>query len=84
MRDTIDNHEAIEMMARCKNEIQNLRGHIARLQPKADAYDNIATILRLLPQQSVGMGKDLVWVLDKRIRELLEPKSSAVVVEEAP
>jgi hypothetical protein len=71
MRDTIDNNEAIEMMNRCKQEIAGLRAEISRLKPKADAYDNIATILRLLPQPSVGMGEDLVWVLDKRIRELM-------------
>ena len=73
MPDTIDNKEAIQMMQRCKSEIMNLKATIARLQPKAEAYDNLATLLRLLPQQSVGMGEDLVWVLDKRIREL-EPK----------
>lgn len=82
MRDTIDNREAIQMMARCKEEIQNLRGQIARLQPKADAYDNIAIVLRLLPQQSVGMGEDMAWVLDKRIREL-EAKPPAAAVEDA-
>jgi hypothetical protein len=70
MRDTFDNLEAIEMMNRCKQEIAGLRAEISRLKPKADAYDNMATILRLLPQPSVGMGEDLVWVLDKRIREL--------------
>jgi hypothetical protein len=66
----ITNKEAIEMMNRCKHEIASLRAEIGHLQPKAAAYDNIAAILRLLPQQSVGMGEDLVWSLDKRIREL--------------
>lgn len=62
--------EAIEMMSRCKHEIRELRATIEHLKPKADAYDNLASVLRLLPQPSVGMGEDLVWVLDKRIREL--------------
>jgi hypothetical protein len=70
MRDTIENNEAIEMMNRCKHEIANLRAEIGRLKPKADAYDSVAAVLRLLPQQSVGAGEDLVWILDKRIREL--------------
>lgn len=70
MRDTIDNNEAIEMMNRCKQEIAGLRAEIARLKPKADAYDSVAQVLRLLPQPSQGMGEDLVWILDKRIREL--------------
>lgn len=70
------NKEAIEMMNRCKHEITGLRAEIGRLRPKADAYDNLASVLRLLPQPSVGMSEDLVWVLDKRIREL-EPKPEA-------
>lgn len=64
------NAEGIEMMTRCKHEITALRAEIARLSPKADAYDNIATVLRLLPRPSVGMGEDMVWLLDKRIRDL--------------
>ncbi|MDN3278804.1 hypothetical protein QWJ07_31395 [Frankia sp. RB7] len=70
MRDTVDNKEAIEMMQRCKSEIISLRAQIDRLKPKADAYDNLAIVLSLLPRQSVGMGEDVVWTLDKRIREL--------------
>lgn len=77
MRETIENREAIEMMNRCKQEILSPRGVIDRLKPKADAYDNLATLLRLLPQPSVGMGEDLVWVLDKRMREL-QPKPETV------
>lgn len=76
MRDTIGNNEAIEMMNRCKHEIVGMRAEINRLKPKADAYDNITSILRLLPQHSVGMGEDLVWTLDKRIQELM-PKPAA-------
>lgn len=66
----VSNKEAIEMMNRCKQEITGLRAHIDRLKPKADAYDNLVVVLGLLPRPSVGMGEDLVWVLDKRIREL--------------
>lgn len=75
--DTITNKEAIDMMNRCKEEIRSLRSVIDRLKPKAEAYDNLATLLRLLPQPSVGMGEDVVWILDKRIRELTpaEPKA---------
>ncbi len=71
--ETISNKEAIDMMQRCKEEILTLRGRIDRLQPKADAYDNIASVLRLLPQASVGMGENIVWILDKRMRELNPP-----------
>lgn len=68
--DVMPNAEAIQMMERCKHEIRDLRAVIDRLKPKADAYDNLASVLRLLPQPSVGMGQDMVWILDKRIREL--------------
>ncbi len=66
----ISNTEAIEMMNRCKSEIIGLRAAIDRLKPKADAYDNLAAVLRLLPQPSQGMGEDVVWTLNKRIEEL--------------
>ena len=69
----ITNAEAIEMMNRCKNEIVSLRATIERLKPKADAYDNLASVLRLLPQPSVGMGENVVWILENRIRELTPP-----------
>ena len=81
MPDEISNKEAIDMMDRCKHEIMNLKAVIDRLKPKADAYDNLATLLRLLPQPSVGMSEDLVWVLDKRIREL-SPKPAVVEAAE--
>ena len=66
----INNGEAMEMMHRCKNEIIALRREIERLAPKAAAYDNIAMVLDLLPKRGVGMSEDLVWLLDKRIKEL--------------
>lgn len=62
--------EAIEMMQRCASEITDLRRQIEVLAPKADAYDNLATVLNLLPKRSQGMGLDLVWDLKKRIEEL--------------
>jgi len=111
--ETISNREAVQMMARCKEEIKNLRAQIERLKPKADAYDNLAIVLKLhirrpnsafinaviaerfrqieqegwsidhddghlLPRQSMSVGEDLVWVLDKRMRELAEASASEV------
>lgn len=72
----ITNAEAIQMMNRCKQEIGGLRAEIDRLRPKADAYDNLAIVLNLLPKCSQGAGEDLVWTLDKRIRELTPPVES--------
>lgn len=76
MSPEISNKEAIDMMNRCKQEILSLRATIDRLRPKADAYDNLVVVLGLLPKPSVGMGEDLVWMLDQRIREL-QPKPEA-------
>lgn len=73
MPNEMTNSEAVEMIRRCKQEILTLRSVIARLEPKADAYDNLVRVLRLLPQPSVAMGEDIVWMLDKRIRELSAP-----------
>lgn len=75
----INNVEAIDMMYRCKQEILSLRAVIARLEPKADAYDNLVCVLRLLPQPSIGMGEDVVWILEKRIRELGQEPVSGMV-----
>lgn len=62
--------EAIEMMRRASGEIKTLRGTIGHLHPKADAYDTIRQITDLMPQRSQGMGEDVAWRLDQRIREI--------------
>jgi hypothetical protein len=62
--------EFIQMMERCRSEIEQLRATIATLEPKAHAYDQLTTVLGLLPKQSRGYGEDLVWTLRKRIQEL--------------
>lgn len=77
MTDTLSNAEALEMMRRCKNEIEHLRSIVGALQPKADAYDMIATILRLLPQPSRGAAPDVIWALERRIRELTADENKA-------
>jgi hypothetical protein len=79
----MSNKEAIEMMQRCKEEITSLRRRIDHLQPKADAYDNLALVLHLLPQPSVGMGEDLAWTLERRIQEL-KPKPDTAAEAPAP
>lgn len=76
-KETMTNAEAIEMMNRCKQEIRSLRVVIDYLRPKADAYDNITTILKLLPKDSIGMSEDMIWVLEKRIKELTPEKDQA-------
>lgn len=75
----MNDREAIEMMQRCMSAIAGLREEVSRLRPRAEAYDVLAQVLSYLPQRSVGMSEDLVWVLDKRIREI--EKLSANPVE---
>ena len=74
--------EAIDMMQRCKQEILSLRKQIDYLEPRAEAYEKISQVLNLLPRQGIGMGEDLVWTLDKRIREteqiLAKPAENSV------
>ena len=66
----MNDKEAVDMMRRCHDEIRALRAEIDRLTPKADAYESLAAVLRLLPKPSVGYGEDLTWLLQKRIREV--------------
>lgn len=64
--------EAIQVMNRCKQEILALRAVIARLEPKANAYDNLACVLRFVPGPSIPTTEGMVWLLDKHIRALAE------------
>ena len=77
MSPEISNQEAIEMMNRCKQEILGMRATIDRLKPKADAYDNLVVVLGLVPRPGISMGEDLVWIIDKRIRELTPVTNNA-------
>jgi hypothetical protein len=79
----VSNSEFMQMAQRCRDEIKELRARIAYLEPKADAYDNMSAVLRLLPQPSRGMSEDLVWRLDKRISELMIPQPEQTEGEQA-
>jgi hypothetical protein len=69
----MNDKEAIEMMERCMHELQELRGQINALGPKAEAYEVIRSIIGMLPKQSQGYSEDIVWRLKKKIAEL-QPK----------
>jgi len=58
------------MLSRCRHEIQYLKKEVARLAPKADAYDTLTTVLGLLPQKSQGFGEDIIWLIDSEITKL--------------
>lgn len=68
--------ELLAVMRRCSDEIKQLRAEIARLAPKAAAYDDLSRVLSLIPRSPQGASEDLAWALDKRIRELTSPPAT--------
>lgn len=63
--------ELVGAMMAANAEIQQLRGEISRLKPKAEAYDTMTAIVRSMNRGSgEGMGQDLVWFFNRRIDEL--------------
>lgn len=66
----MDDKEAIDMMRRCVADIKQLRAERDLFAPAAEAYGVIRDVVRMLPQPSRGYGEDVLWTLEKRIREL--------------
>lgn len=66
--------EAIEMMRRCLQDLEDLRRQRDILAPKAEAYEMLRSVVNLIPKASVGYGEDITWTLKKKIKEL-EAKS---------
>lgn len=59
--------EQVEMMQRAAHEIRDLRSRVAQLQPKAEAYDNMAALISVaISPRSMGMAEDLAWALERR------------------
>lgn len=73
----MNDHEAIHMMKRCRDEIRQQRATIEHLMPKAQAWDQLCKVLNLLPQPSQGYGEDLVWRLDEEIKAVSEQLAQA-------
>lgn len=69
----MDDKEAIQMMQRCAHDIRDLRAQNNSLAPKAEAYEVIRDIMRLVPKPSQDYGEDIIWTLEKKIKEL-QPK----------
>lgn len=62
--------EFLQMMARCRQEISDLRADCDRLRPRAEAYDRIGRILGMMPPPPQGAREDLVWRLDQRMHSV--------------
>lgn len=70
--------EFIEMALRARDEIKSLRDQIAYLQPKAEAYEYLTTVLRLVPdRRQQTMGEDLARMLNNRVAELTKENKPA-------
>jgi hypothetical protein len=70
----MNDKEAIDMMQRCVEEFRSLRAQIEHLAPLADAYTVLRDVVRMAAPRSGAStsGVDLIWILEKRIRELEE------------
>lgn len=67
----MNDSEALQMMQRCISELKLLRAQVAGMAPLAEAYGVIRDIVALQRRGGVEtMGLDLVWTLEKRIREI--------------
>lgn len=73
MADQPKRDELNGLLMQAREEIAALRQQVARLWPKAEAYDHIATILKLLPKQGTPMGEDVLWKIDKHFEQLATP-----------
>jgi predicted RNA-binding Zn ribbon-like protein len=73
--DVVNDKEAIDMMQRCLAEVRSLRAQVEHLSPLADAYIALRDVVRMATPRNGAMaaGQDIIWTLEKRIREL-EPK----------
>lgn len=80
----MNDREAIEMMRRAAGEIRDLRAHIDRLSPRAEAYEVIRTITGMVPRPSMGGSPDLAWQLDRRAAELEKEMMQPVVTDLEP
>lgn len=63
--------EFVDMGRRAAEEIKMLRGRIASLQPKADAYDLLEKVVHhSLPGAQQGYGEDVAWRIEKAVEEV--------------
>ena len=66
--------DTIQMMQRCREEINLLRNRLLVIEPKAEAYDQLKAVIGMFPQPEKRFGEDLVWMLDQEIERLSAKK----------
>ena len=63
--------EVIEMMQRCAADIRRLRAERDALSIPAKAFHVISDIVESMARRGAStVGEDVLWILEKRIREL--------------
>lgn len=71
LRGTMRDIDVAQMAQRCVFEIKRLRERLAMIEPKADAYDNLAAVIRLAgPREGGVFAPDLVRQLEEQIADL--------------
>ena len=69
----VSDREFMQMASRASEEIKMLRNVIAKLEPKADAYDRLSAVIDMArPRGGFASGEDLAYKLDKRAEEIAE------------
>lgn len=72
----MNDKEMIGVLSAAEAEIGSLRREIARLAPKAEAYDLVLAIAGFLPAPIRGESVDIGWMLRKHIGELTDAMQS--------
>lgn len=73
------------LLLHAQHEILDLRRRNEVLQAKVDTMDLFALVLRTQPAyQSVGMGEDVAWLIDKEVQEITRREAVQKTPEAAP
>lgn len=69
--------QEISLLHSALHEIRGLRSRLAEVEPKAQAYDVLATIVGLIPRPTQGYGMDVAWQIEHFLKSQTEEASEA-------
>lgn len=70
-------HDVLQMMKRCKSEIESLRRANNELAPRAHAYETISKMMDVIsPDKPQGHTEDIAWMLQKEIDAMEKAKAT--------
>lgn len=71
LRGTMRDADVRQMAQQCIFEIKRMRERLALVEPKADAYDNLAAVIRMAgPREGECFSVDIVRQLEQQIADL--------------